>query len=298
MPTVGQKPDVGGHYLKILHFKMVLQEYRPSLNVSEFIRTFRLVHYDYKADGSLPIKAYPPRPEHCLSFYARDYETVKYQNSGANTGNLSTVLFGHQTEVTNRFVGNNFLLIQVVFKPGALYRLTGIPSNYLTNQYIDAQTVFSNDIKSINDKINECKSYTQMIQAVEAYLCNEINRTSHNIHPLDLATTKLFSTNFIPSVDELAKSSYQSTRHFERHFKQRMGISPKYFLKVMRFENAFRMKNKHPGLDWLTIAISCGYHDYQHLARDYKDLTGMTPNQFHEIDLSGPERLFGEADTY
>jgi AraC-like DNA-binding protein len=277
---------------------MVLQEYKPSLIISEYVRTFRLVHYDYKSDGSLPVKAYPPRPEHCLSFYARDFETVEYQNSGTKTGNLATVLFGHQTEVTNRYVANNFLLIQVVFKPGALFRLTGIPSNYLTNQYNDAQTVFTKEIKNVNDKINECKSFLQMIQVVETFLINEIKRKSYDIHSLDIATSKLFSSDLIPSVDYLAKSACLSTRHFERHFKQRMGISPKYFLKVMRFENAFRMKNKTPNLDWFTIAISCGYYDYQHLVRDYKELTGLTPNQFHEIDSNGPERLFGEADTY
>jgi AraC-like DNA-binding protein len=277
---------------------MVLQEYIPSLILSEHIRTFRLVHYEYKFDGSLPIKAYPPRPEHCLSFYARDFETVEYQNSGTKTGNLPNVLFGHQTELTNRSVGNNFLLIQVVFKPGGLYRLTGIPSNYLTNQYIDAQTVFSKEIKHVNDKINDCKTFIQMIAVVESFLLNELKRNLCDIHPLDIATTKLFTNDLIPSVDILAKNACQSTRHFERNFKERMGISPKYFLKVLRFENAFRMKNKNPQLDWLTIAINCGYYDYQHLARDYKDLTGLTPNQFHEIDLKAPERLFGEADTY
>jgi len=277
---------------------MVLQEYTPSLLLFEHIRTFRLVHYVSKFDGSLPSKAYPPRPEQCLSFYARDFETVEYQNSGKKTGNLSTVLFGHQTEVTNRFVGNNFLLIQVVFKPGGLYRLTGIPSNYLTNQYIDAATVFSKEIKQVNDKINDCKTFLQMIAVVEAFLLNELKRNGLDLHPLDIATTNLFASEWIPSLDILAKRSFQSTRHLERNFKERMGISPKYFLKVLRFENAFRMKNKNPQLDWLTIAIHCGYYDYQHLARDYKDLTGLTPNQFHAIDLKAPERLFGEADTY
>ncbi|MDZ7876940.1 MAG: helix-turn-helix domain-containing protein [Saprospiraceae bacterium] len=277
---------------------MVLHEYKPSLLLSEYIRTIRLINFVCSGIDILPPKSYPPRPEHCLSFYVRGIENVEYQKSGEKQGNLSTVLFGQQTEVTNRFNSNNFLLIQVVFKPGGLYRLTNIPSNYLTNQYIDAQTVFSKEIKSVNEKIDECKSYLQMIAVVETFLFNEIKRNSFEIHPLDIATNKLFNTDFIPTVDVLAKSAFQSTRNFERHFMQRMGVSPKYFLKVMRFENAFRMKNKNPELDWLTIAINCGYYDYQHLVRDYKDLTGLSPKQFHEIDSKGPERLFGQADTY
>jgi AraC-like DNA-binding protein len=277
---------------------MVLQEYKPNLMLSEYIRTFRLVNFVCLTDDKLPFKAYPPRPEHCLSFYVRGTENVEYQESGAKYGNLSTVLFGQQTEVTNRFNSNNFLLIQVVFKPGGLYRLTNIPSNYLTNQYIDAETVFSKEIKYVNEKIDECKSYIDMIKVVEAFFLNEIKHNICEIHPLDIATTKLFNSDLIPNVDILAKMAFQSTRNFERHFKQRMGASPKYFLKVMRFENAFRMKNKNPELDWFSIAISCGYYDYQHLVKDYKDLTGLTPNQFHEIDSKGPERLFGQADTY
>ncbi|HRH48293.1 MAG TPA: AraC family transcriptional regulator [Panacibacter sp.] len=277
---------------------MVLQEYKPSLMLSDFVRTFRLVNFEYKLDGSLPAKAYPPKAEHCLSFYARDYETVEYQNSKTKTGNLSTVLFGQQTEVTRRFVGNNFLLIQVVFKPGALYRITGIPSNHLTNQYIDAETVFSKEIKTVNNKINECKSFLQMIAAVESFLMNEIKQKSYAVNALDIATSSLFSTGVIPTVDVLAKNSFQSTRNFERHFSQRMGVSPKFFLKVFRFENAFRMKNINPKLDWLSIALNCGFYDHQHLVKDYKNLTGFSPNHFHEIDDNGPDRVFGEIDTY
>ena len=277
---------------------MVLQEYNPNLLLLEYIRTIRLINFECSGIDVLPPKHYPPRPEHCLSFYVRGTENVEYQKSGIRNGNLSTVLFGQQTEVTNRYNSNNFLLIQVVFKPGGLYRLTNIPSNYLTNQYIDAQSIFSKEIKFVNEKIDECKSYFQMIEVVETFLLNEIKQNSCEIHPLDIATTKLFHVNYIPNVDDLAKMAFQSTRNFERHFKQRMGISPKYYLKVMRFENAFRSKNKNPHLDWLTIAFNCGYYDYQHLVRDYKDLTGLTPNQFHEIDSKAPERLFGQADTY
>lgn len=277
---------------------MVLQEYQPSAFLSGYIRTYRLVCYNYKSDGSLPVKAYPPRPEHCLSFYARDFEHVEYQVNGTKTGKLSAVLFGQQTEISNRYVGNDFLLIQVVFKPGALYRLTGIPSGYLTNQYIDAQTVFSKEIKFVNDKINDCKNFLEMIGVVESFLLHEIGRKSLDIHPLDRSASSLFRQELLPGIDTFAKNSFLSPRQFERVFQTRMGVSPKYFLKVLRFENAFRLKNKFPHLDGFTIAIQCGYYDYQHMAKDYKNVTGYTPKRFHFIDANGPERLFGEADTY
>lgn len=278
---------------------MVLQEYKPSPALSGYVRTFRLVQYEYKADGRLPAKAYPPRPEHCLSFYARDAEQVEYDYSRVKTGNMRTVLFGQQTEVSNRLVGSVFLLIQVVFKPGALFRLTGIPSGELTNQYIDAETVFSADIKFVNDQINDCVTYVQMIGVVERFLLGELSRRAiRPVHALDGALGQLFGRDAVPNVDWLAAESCLSIRQFERAFNERMGVSPKYYLNVLRFENAFRLRNKYPELDWLSIALQCGFYDYQHLAKNYKALTGYGPNQFHQLDANGPERLFGEADTY
>lgn len=277
---------------------MVLQEYTPHPALREFIRTYRLVHFSFGLHDALPFKLYPPRPEHCLTFYAQEKERVIYQQTGSSAGNLGVVLFGQQTEVTQRFVGRQFLLIQVVFAPGALYRMTGIPSTEITNQYIDAETVFSAHIKYVAEQINHCTDYRQMISVVDRFLLNELGRRTGDVHGIDLATAGLFNADTVPTVDKLAGMACQGIRQFERSFKTRMGVSPKYYLKVFRFENAFRMKNKYPQKDWLSIALHTGYHDYQHLARDYISLTGYTPREFHHIGLNGPERVFGEADTY
>jgi AraC-like DNA-binding protein len=277
---------------------MVLQEYAPHPALKEYVRTYRLVHFAFTKDGQPPFKAYPPRPEHCLTFYAQDTEQVIYQGSGTATGNMSTVLFGQQTEVTYRYVGRRFLLIQVVFTPGALYRMTGIPSTEITNQYIDAETVFSTSIKYVNEQINDCKDYREMIAVVDRFLLNQLRRRASDVHGIDVATAQVFRLGDVPTVDQLARAACQSVRQFERSFKARMGVSPKYYLKVFRFESAFRMKNLTPAKDWLSIALHCGYHDYQHLTRDYISLTRHTPRDFHEIGLTGPEREFGEIDTY
>ena len=277
---------------------MVLKEFKPGYHLNEFVRTYRLVQFEFKANVTLPCKAYPPRAEHCLSFYPKDVEYVEYASSGQKVGNLRAVLFGQQTEVSNRFVGNNFLLFQIVFKPGGLFRLTGMPSHEFNNSYLDAELIFSKDLKDINEKLYECKDHNQMAAIVEAFLLKEFNRKNIGFHRIDQINAGLFTTSSLPKVDNLAKASCLSTRQFERLFKERMGISPKYYLKVLRFENIFRMKNTLPHLDWLSLAIHNGYYDYQHLVKDYKDLTEKTPTEFHQIDLSAPERKFGVADTF
>ncbi|MFC4212945.1 helix-turn-helix domain-containing protein [Pedobacter lithocola] len=277
---------------------MVLSEFFPSPALAEFIRVYRIVHFIFNDSKNIPFKPYPPKPEHCLSFYPRNTELVEYDTSKKKITNLKTVLMGQQLEVTNRFVGSDFLVFQVVFKPGALYRLINIPSKELNNSYFDAETVFGNTIKEVNDRLNDAKDFNVMVVVVESFLKNLIDKTKSELQRIDKISNLILASTGNINVDWLARQSCLSTRQYERNFIERMGIPPKYFHRIVRFENAFRMKNKHPELDWFSIAINCGYYDYQHLVKDYKEFTRKSPANFHLLDLASPERKFGQADTY
>lgn len=277
---------------------MVLSEFTPSPCLTEFVRVYRVVHFVFDDAAKIPYKPYPPRPEHCLSFYPRDTETVEYANSGTRIENLKTVLIGQQSEVTNRFVGRDFLVFQVVFSPGGLYRLTGIPSLEINNRYLEAETIFDKSIKEVNDKLNDAKNFNEMVVAVESFLLKQASGRVKEFHRLDQVSNLILKADKMLNMEWLAKESCLSLRQYERKFIERMGVSPKYFSKVVRFENAFRMRNKEPNTDWLSIAIRCGYYDYQHLVKDYKAFTNQTPADFHLLDNMSPERKFGESDTY
>ena len=60
---------------------------------------------------------------------------------------------------------------------------------------------------------------------------------------------------------------------------------------------AFSIKYNHPSLDWFSIALYCNYHDYQHMARDFKDLAGVTPTAYMKEENDAPERHFGLPDS-
>ena len=277
---------------------MVLLEFRPSPFLSEFIRTYRIVHFVFDNSVVVPFKPYPPRPEQCLSFFPKETEAFECPANNKRVSNLKTVLCGQQNELTNRYPSNDFLNFQIVFQPGGLYRLTGMPSNELTNDYIDAETVFPKSIKEVNDRLNEATTYNQMVETVEAFLLQQVNLFSKEYHRMDVVSGQILSASEIYSVDWLARESCLSTRQYERKFVERMGVSPKHFCNIAQFEKAYRMKNKFPHFDWLTIAIHCGYYDYQHLSKAYQKFTQQSPTEFHLLDLQAPERKFGEPDTY
>ena len=99
------------------------------------------------------------------------------------------------------------------------------------------------------------------------------------------------------SLDWLANQACLSQRQFYRQFVERHGISPKLYARIARFENAMKLKNATPQQDWLSIALELGYYDYQHLVRDFKEFTTLSPNEFLLADSQSPERKFGAIEV-
>jgi AraC-like DNA-binding protein len=277
---------------------MLLKDFIPAPDVKEWVQLYRIVHLRFSNDQPVPFKAYPPRPEQCLAFYPYDTETVEYASSGKRIEHIPVVLYGQFSEVTNRMIGRNFLVFQIIFNPGALYRLSGIPSSEITNQYTDAAAFFTNGIKFVNEQLGNAKSYWEMIEVANQFVRGLARKQKKDYLPIDDACLLLLNSPQKISLSQLAGEACLSSRQLERRFKERTGVNPKLFERIIRFDKAFRLKNSRPHYDWLRIAVECGYHDYQHLVKEYKDFTGLNPVAFHEIENKAPERKFGLSEGY
>ena len=95
------------------------------------------------------------------------------------------------------------------------------------------------------------------------------------------------------TVDWLAGQACLSPRQFERSCQQYLGIGPRSFSRLARFHKAYELKVNHSDYSWLRIAMDCGYHDYQHLSKDFLEYTQALPNQFFKEDEKAPGRLLG-----
>jgi AraC-like DNA-binding protein len=74
----------------------------------------------------------------------------------------------------------------------------------------------------------------------------------------------------------LAADLKQSPRNLERRFKRQVGIGPKLFCRIQRFQRVFR--EIESGGNWVEAALACGYYDQAHLVRDMREFSGETPS--------------------
>jgi len=275
---------------------MLLDNILPSPDLTDFVRIYRIIDFYFPAGQPDFPKLYTPRPEICLQFYSKDKELIQYPDDTTASMNKEMTISGQHTVTQGRFVGKNFLSVQVIFQPGILFQLTGIPANILTNKSLNASDIFGNHAAFVNEQLFNAGNYPKMIQIVEDFLKQVIRQKNMYTHPVRKIARLMMQDADKHSLDWFIKESFLCQRQFDRKFDELVGVNPKRFLRIIRFDKAFRMKNRFPKKDWLSIAIECGYHDYQHLVKDYKEFTGLSPAQFTELDTKGPDRIIGVAE--
>jgi AraC-like DNA-binding protein len=271
---------------------MLLKDFLPGPAWRAFVRWYRIVHFEFDKAVAIPAKAYPPKPEEVLNFFLRDPFAVERENSKKEYQPPVT-LVGQRTLVTKQYNGHDFLNFQIVFQPTALFRLTGIPSSELTNQFLDAECVFSTSIRSTFEQLQCAKSYSELLTIGENFVGTLVKHTRKEFHGLDAVAQHMTQSDGNVSLDWLAKEACLCTKQFKRKFNERTGVNPKTYARIIRFNKAFNIRNRYPDRDWLMIAIECGYYDYQHLVKDYKDFTGLTPSAFHLLEVNSPESVLG-----
>jgi AraC-like DNA-binding protein len=276
---------------------MILKDFLPNPSLREFIRCYRIVHMRFDSNDPPPFKPYTPRPEQCLAFYPHDREKVDFTACNKSVSNIPVALVGQAMSVTNRHIHGHFMAVQILFQPGALFRLTGMPGVEINDAYIEADRVFSKEVHLINEAFFYAQNYLEIVQIADAFVGRLAQQATKEAHPID-AVCQWLLTNPQASLDKMAQKSFLSPKQFERKFVERTGVNPKIFSRLARFDRAFREKNLNPQRDWQSIAFDCGYYDYQHLVRDYKIFTGLKPTDFYQLESRAPERRFGMAEHY
>lgn len=265
----------------------------PSPNLQEHILRYQVFRFLFNENISPPIKFHAPRPEHSITFYLRDAQKFSHQYSPILYTYPPCVINGMYTIPIYRYGGNDFWAIKIVLRPSVLFKLINFPLSEITNNYINAEDVWGNKIRLVCEQLNTLNTLNEMLCVIEIFLKDVLRNKTISDHPIDKVSDYLLGIENCASIDWLASQSCLSPRQFTRKFEERTGISAKTFQRIIRFDKAFRMKNCHPHLDWLSIALRCDYYDYQHLAKDFQEFTHLKPRAFYELEKKSPERSFG-----
>lgn len=231
-------------------------------------------------DPSLPAPKIPmpPFPEQKIFFYPYDPVEADYFLSDKKMKLPPSTVVGPQPERVNIKLGHHHMVIKVGFKPGGLHRLLGIPMTELLRvEAFDARELLGPAVDLLNQQLSSCTDIKVMISLIESFLLKKIKRREDH-QQMDHAFDIILRSGGLTSIDLMASEACLSLRQFERKFKQQIGLSPKFYSRMVRFAKAWNLKESDPALPWIKIAYECGYADQMHLVKDFREFAGVNPS--------------------
>ncbi len=263
----------------------------PHVALRPYIRHYMLLHINLKGVSSEQrIKPFPPDADQSPYFYPRDTVQAIVHSSSDNRATAASIFVGQQTSRINLQFGEDHLVIQVCFRGGFMHQLLGkMPMSEFQEREIDAEYLSDNDLRILNERLQETDDYYKMIALIESYLLKRVSALKIDNQAIDKVIALMKDSEKPLSLDWLADNACLSKRQFERKFHERIGMSPKYYSRIIRFNRAYQMKLQQPNLDWLDIAFACNYFDFAHLMRDFREFAEVTPSMLLAQEVASPD---------
>jgi AraC-like DNA-binding protein len=174
-------------------------------------------------------------------------------------------------------------VIGIQFRPGGAFPFLRMPVSEAENSSVALDDVWPGRAGAIRDQIFEASAAESMFATLERLLLAQLTRPLE-LHPaIEFALDRFRRTAHTCKVAEVADRIGLSYRRFIELFHRQVGLTPKVFCRVRRFQHALRSIHRSGHVDWVETALDCGYYDQAHFIHDFETFSGLTPNRYVEL---------------
>lgn len=170
-------------------------------------------------------------------------------------------------------------MLGIKFRPSALTHLFDLDMGLLTDKVIPVESKIGNQLNEIILIVQSGKDHSEKVRWIDMWFSGFI-QSNHVIKSVtDKAVDLIFEKKGMITVKELTDIFQISERQLERHFKKFIGLSPKFFSRIIRFNYIFKLM-KEKDRTWTDVAFSSGFFDQSHFIKNFKEFTGEDPSSY------------------
>lgn len=260
-------------------FQLITDFYIPREPLSHFVR--HLFYYK-GADASHSLERFLPDGQVQMIINLKDDTQYIYDNTTlVKTQACRRVWFsGFRTEPITIPSGQDSEMIIVFFKKGKARSFVNCPMDDVSNEVVDAELLLTDKVLEIRSRVINEPSVTQKFWLLEKYLTKYYLNQPVSSPFVDFALDQLQYRSNIESMKTIAAKTGFSQKHVIKLFKEHVGVVPKSFLKITRFQQAITAIEQGAFNSWSAVAYDCGYYDQSHFIADFKSFSGFTPVEY------------------
>lgn len=200
----------------------------------------------------------------------------------------NAVVAGVRTRPYFKDAGEPSRSVGAVLRPGAARALFGCSAAALVDRHVALGELWGDEADRLLQRLAQTTDTAQQIELLQAALLRRLRPIRAVPAPIAEALAAVTADSDIAA---LVRAGGCSHKHFVALFRDAFGLPPKRYARVLRLQRALQSQTED---GWSERALDAGYSDQAHLQREFRALTGLTPQGWRRA-LSGSTHHLAEA---
>ena len=171
-------------------------------------------------------------------------------------------------------------IIGVHFKPGGAFPFLGLPAGDLADTHVDLETLWGPSAGRLRERLCEARTSAGRFRLLQEALLGRLWHGAEQHYAVSAALEMFGKNQAGPTVREAAKHLGLSQRRLIQVFKAEVGITPKLFSRIQRFQQTRTIIQQNPSPNWAALASDLGYFDQSHFIREFLEFSGLSPTDY------------------
>jgi AraC-like DNA-binding protein len=183
-------------------------------------------------------------------------------------------------------------LMGVVFRPGGALGLLGASALEFCDRSVTLDLVWGSQTNPLLEQLRDAASAGKRLRILEAAIADRTRRDGKAIHPaVDYALQVFNNAPHIRTVADVSCEIGWSRRWFSHAFSEQVGMTPKRYCRLMRFQRVVRQIASGQPVDWVDVALAGGFCDQAHLVHEFRAFSGLSPERYLTAERPFPNHV-------
>jgi AraC-like DNA-binding protein len=179
-------------------------------------------------------------------------------------------------------------LLGIHFKPGGAFPFLGVPAGDVHNRHVALGDLRGeSEAARVTARLSEAPTSRSKFAVLEDWLLRAAFRPLLRNPSAVFALAELHRDSSVRSSADIARTLGMSQRRFIHLFRDEVGLTPKLYSRIERFQFVLRRIELLDEVDWVEVATSCGYFDQSHFTHDFREFTGLRPSDYLGLRIAG-----------
>ncbi len=173
-------------------------------------------------------------------------------------------------------------MIGAHFKPGGVSAILGFPADTLRDRVVELDAIWGSSASELREQLLAAPGPEMKFRALEHFLIERLSQRSFDPTQQRVFWARdLFLHNAeTRRIGEVVAQLGISHKHFIDEFRRHVGLTPKLFCRIQRFQQVLSELASRRTVEWADVASSCGYFDQAHFVHDFQRFSGLNPSAY------------------